>query len=94
MIYTVVIIVNNYCTGKCDEGEGHTLPIHQEEQPIAAAAPAPLLRMERLPGWIYMTCPDCSWENAYEDMTSAKIGIKAHARWCKKGHGRKAQLFG
>jgi len=90
----VIIIVNNWPSCNCDGSERHTSESCQDEQLIHPAAPAAPTRMEHLPGWIYMTCPDCSWENGYESLGAAKQGMASHRQWCKRGKGRKAQLFG
>lgn len=58
-------------------------PIVQQEQPLP-----------RDPKLIYMTCDQCAWSNGYESLSSAKQGIASHRAWCKKGHGRKKDLFG
>jgi hypothetical protein len=60
-------------------------------QPVETPPPA---RMERYPGLVYVECENCLWENGYETMTAAKQGLASHRTWCKKGHGRKAKLFG
>jgi hypothetical protein len=61
-----------------------------QEQPIAQEQP----RMPEDPGLIWMRCDQCTWKGGYETLTSAKLGIAGHRTHCKKGRGRKKQLFG
>lgn len=51
-------------------------------------------RMVREPGMIYVDCPTCGWEGGYDNPTSAKQGSASHRAWCRRGHGRKSNLFG
>lgn len=69
-------------------------PPPESPAPPPAPVAAPPVRMERTPDMVYMDCEVCGWEGGYDTMTSAKLGMAAHTRWCKKGRGRKANLFG
>lgn len=72
-------------------------PVEQpvvQKQPPVQAQPIETPRMEREPGMIYMDCEVCGWEGGYDNMTSAKQGMASHRAWCKKGHGRRTNLFG
>ena len=60
-----------------------------QEQPIVQEQPP----IERDAGLIYMTCDQCTWWTGYESLSAAKMGAASHRRWCKKGRGRKKNLF-
>lgn len=46
------------------------------------------------PVLIYVTCEVCGWRGGYDTMPSAKMGLGAHRGWCKRGHGKRSNLFG
>jgi hypothetical protein len=76
--FTLIVIIVN--------APGQTI----QEQPIVQEQP-PMPRDRDLN---YVTCETCGWQSGYESMSSAKMGLGAHRGWCKRGRGKRSNLFG